>query len=380
MNQGSILPHGGKLVNNFVTAKDLSGMTTFDVSRDIRTEVENIAHGIFSPLDGFLNEHDLQQVLREGRLADGTPWTIPIVLDVDEPTARSMKDFKDVILTCEGESFGIMHVKDIYRFDKVHLSTSVYGTVDTNHPGVKKALAMKDILVSGKTEIFAVQDRLGIRQFRMSPLETRKEIVRRKWNTVVGFQTRNVPHNAHEMVQKAALNIYDGLFINPLIGKKKAGDFTDEMIVKSYDLLIRNYYRQEKVLFATLHTEMRYAGPREAIHHAIMRKNFGCTHFIVGRDHAGVGEYYRPYAAHDIFKHYPDLGVEPVFFPSFYYCRKCIAYANVKTCPHGREFREELSGTMIRKMVNTGEVPEKHLMRPEVSQLIISSDNPFVKE
>ena len=180
--------------------------------------------------------------------------------------------------------------------------------------------------------------------------------------------------------KRRALNIYDGLFINPLIGKKKAGDFTDEMIVRSYDLLIRNYYPQEKVLFATLHTEMRYAGPREAIHHAIMRKNFGCTHFIVGRDHAGVGEYYPPYAAHDIFKNYPDLGIEPVFFPSFYYCRKCLAYANAKTCPHGHEFREELSGTMIRKMVNTGEIPDKHLMRPEVSQLIISSDDPFVKE
>ena len=209
MNQVSILPHGGKLVNNLVTAKDLLGMTTFDVSRDIRTEVENIAQGIFSPLDGFLNEDDLQQVLREGRLTDGTAWTIPIVFDVDDHIARSLKDLGDVVLTCEGESFGIIHVKDIYRFDKDHFSTSVYGTTDTNHPGVKKVLTMKDILVSGKTEIFAVQERLGIRQFRMSPLETRKEIVRRKWNTVVGFQTRNVPHNAHEMVQKAALNIYD---------------------------------------------------------------------------------------------------------------------------------------------------------------------------
>jgi len=380
LNQGTIPPHGGKLVNNYVTAKDLSGMATFDVSRDVRTEVENIAQGIFSPLDGFLNEDDLQHVLREGRLTDGTAWTIPIVLDVDDQTARSMKDVKEVVLNCEGESFGIIYVKDIYRFNKVHLSTSVYGTTDSNHPGVKKVLRMKDILVSGKTEIFAVQDRLGTREYRMTPLETRKEIVRRKWNTVVGFQTRNVPHIAHEMVQKAALNIYDGLFINPLIGKKKTGDFTDELIVRSYDHLIRNYYQQEKVLFATLHTEMRYAGPREAIHHAIMRKNLGCTHFIVGRDHAGVGEFYPPFAAHDIFKDYPDLGIEPVFFPSFYYCRKCLAYANAKTCPHSHEFREELSGTMIRKMVNTGEIPDERLMRPEVSQLIISSDDPFVKE
>lgn len=176
MNQVSILPHGGKLVNNVVTAKDLLGMTTFDVSRDIRTEVENIAQGIFSPLDGFLNEDDLQQVLREGRLTDGTAWTIPIVFDVDDHIARSLKDLGDVVLACEGESFGIIHVKDIYRFDKVHLSTSVYGTTDTNHPGVKKVLTMKDILVSGKTEIFGVQDRLGIRQFRMSPQKHEKKL------------------------------------------------------------------------------------------------------------------------------------------------------------------------------------------------------------
>ena len=165
----------------------------------------------------------------------------------------------------------------------------------------------------------------------------------------MGFQTRNVPHIAHEMLQKAALNIYDGLFINPLIGKKKTGDFTDSLIIEAYDTLIKNYYALERILFATLHTEMRYAGPREAIHHAIMRKNFGCTHFIVGRDHAGVGNYYSPYAAHKIFDEYPDLGIEPIFFPSFYYCKRCGSYANEKICPHDVEFRDELSGTRSEK-------------------------------
>ena len=217
-----------------------------------------------------------------------------------------------------------------------------------------------------------------IQKFRMHPTETRAEIVKRGWKTVVGFQTRNVPHVAHEMLQKAALNIYDGLFVNPLIGKKKIGDFTDSLIIDAYESLIMNYFPKNSVLFSTIHTLMRYAGPREAIHHAIMRKNFGCTHFIVGRDHAGVGDYYPPFAAQEIFNEYPDLEIEPVVFPSFYFCKTCMSYANEKTCPHGAESKEELSGTMIRKMVNSGKVPEKHLMRPEISDLILRSEKPFV--
>ncbi len=368
------------MVNNCIAAKNLSGMTVFNVPGSTRTEIENIAEGVLSPLDGFLNEDDFENVLKNGRLCDGTPWTIPIVLDVDELTARKLKDSKDVLLSSGEDRFGILHITDLYKYDKILMAKSVYGTVDPNHPGVKKVKAMNNTLLGGKIDVFSVRENTGIRRFRSSPLQTRKEIARAKWKTVAGFQTRNVPHNAHEMLQKAALNIYDGLFINPLIGKKKTGDFTDEMIIKAYDVLIRNYYQMEKVLFATLHTEMRYAGPREAIHHAIIRKNFGCTHFIVGRDHAGVGHYYSPYAAHNIFKDYPDLDIQPVFFSSFYYCKRCIAYATEKTCPHPPEFREELSGTMIRKMVDTRQVPEKHLMRPEVSELIISSENPFVLE
>ena len=212
----------------------------------------------------------------------------------------------------------------------------------------------------------------------MSPSETRSEIQNRGWRTVVGFQTRNVPHVAHEMLQKTAMNIYDGLFVNPLIGKKKPGDFKDEVIVGTYETLIENYFPKSRTMFGTLHTEMRYAGPKEAIHHAIMRKNCGCSHFIIGRDHAGVRNYYSPFAAHEIFSDYPDLGIEPLFFPSFYYCNKCLSYANERICPHGPEFREELSGTKIRKMVSCGEIPAEHLMRPEISKLIISYKEPFV--
>ncbi|HEY7110257.1 MAG TPA: sulfate adenylyltransferase [Nitrososphaeraceae archaeon] len=373
-----IQPHGGTLINNCVPEMDLLGMKTFNVTKSIRTEVENIAQGVFSPLSGFLNENDFGKVLKEGRLYDGTPWTIPIIMDVDEPTAKNLKDFKDIVLSCDGDNFGILHISDTYRYDKSHMAKSVYGTTDPNHPGVKRIREMKSTLLGGRTEVFSISRKIKESRFRMSPLQTRREIKRRGWKTIVGFQTRNVPHIAHEMLQKAALNIFDGLFINPLIGKKKVGDFTDEMIINSYDALIKYYYPAKRVMFGTLHTEMRYAGPREAIHHAIMRKNFGCTHFIVGRDHAGVGDYYAPYAAHDIFKNYPDLNIEPLFFSSFYYCKKCITYANEKTCSHSPAFREELSGTMIRKMVTTNQIPEKHLMRPEVSSIIISSKNPFV--
>jgi sulfate adenylyltransferase len=167
--------------------------------------------------------------------------------------------------------------------------------------------------------------------------------------------------------------------VNPLIGKKKQGDFKDEVILSAYETLIENYYPKDRAAFVTLHTEMRYAGPKEAIHHAIMRKNFGCTHFIVGRDHAGVGTYYHPFAAHEIFRDYPDIEIQPVFFPAFYYCKKCLSYANERNCPHGPEVREELSGTKMRKMVSSGEIPAEHLMRPEISKLIVSFKEPFVQ-
>jgi len=237
---------------------------------------------------------------------------------------------------------------------------------------------MKNRLAGGKIQVIRRIEQSPLRKYRMSPAETRAEISRKGWNSVVGFQTRNVPHVAHEMLQKAALNLYDGLFVNPLIGKKKQGDFKDEVILATYVALIDNYYPKDRAMFVTLHTEMRYAGPKEAIHHAIMRRNFGCSHFIVGRDHAGVGTYYHPFAAHAIFRDYTDLEIEPVFFPSFYYCKKCLSYANERNCPHGPEFREELSGTKMRNMVGSGEIPAEHLMRPEVAKIIISFKEPFV--
>jgi sulfate adenylyltransferase len=373
-----ILPHGGKLINKYIE-KNYDDLKTFEVSSDIRNDAENIATGVFSPLEGFMIQEDFLNVLKEGRLSNSIPWTLPIVLDTEKEIANQMKELRVVVLCSGGEKFGIMHVEEIYGYEKENVANAVYGTTDVNHPGVNRLFKMKEFLVGGGVEIFHLKKN-EIQKFRMHPSETRSEIVGRGWKTVVGFQTRNVPHVAHEMLQKAALNLYDGLFVNPLIGKKKIGDFTDSLIINAYESLIMNYFPKNRVLFSTTHTTMRYAGPREAIHHAIMRKNFGCTHFIVGRDHAGVGNYYPPFAAQEIFNEYPDLDIIPVIFPSFYFCKKCISYANEKTCPHGVESKEELSGTMIRQMVNSGKIPEKHLMRPEISELILKSEKPFVVE
>jgi len=374
-------PHGNNLIDRFVISekKNTDGMYTLQVSNDLRNDIENIADGIFSPLEGFVGEDDFQSIVKTGRLSNGLAWTVPITLDIDEQEGRKMKDAGQVAFTSDNnEKFAILHVEEVYSFDKIACAKSIYQTDDIKHPGVEKMVNMKDRLVGGKVDVIRRLEQSPLRKYRMTPAETRAEISRKGWKTVVGFQTRNVPHVAHEMLQKAALNLYDGLFVNPLIGKKKQGDFKDELILSTYLALIDSYYPKQMVMFVTLHTDMRYAGPKEAIHHAIMRKNFGCSHFIVGRDHAGVGNYYHPFAAHEIFKEYNDLEIEPVFFPAFYYCKRCLMYSNERNCSHGPEVREELSGTNMRKMVSLGEMPAKHLMRPEVAKIIVSYNEPFV--
>jgi sulfate adenylyltransferase len=372
-------PHGGKLINKFTTRKNIDGLFSIEVSIDLLNDIENIADGTFSPLEGFMGQEDFESVVELGRLKNGLAWTIPIVLDVNDKMAAEIKDSGEAVLKNNDDHFAILNFEEVYSFDKIGMSKAVYQTEDVKHPGVARTLAMEDKLIGGKIELIKKASSLPLRKYRMSPSEVRAEIIRRGWKTVVGFQTRNVPHVAHEMLQKAALNIYDGLFLNPMIGKKKPGDFKDEVIIETYRTLLEKYYPKDRAMLVTLHTVMRYAGPREAIHHAIMRKNFGCSHIIIGRDHAGVGDYYHPFAAQEIFKHYPDLEIQPLFFPAFYYCRKCISYANERNCPHGSEFREELSGTKMRELINRSEIPAEHLMRPEISKLIVSYNDPFVK-
>jgi sulfate adenylyltransferase len=375
-------PHGGSLTNNFIDLSRIDrDLFTLDVDAGLKKEIENISFGVFSPLKGFMNEEDFTSVVKKGRLANDLPWTIPIILDTNEESAKKAKDSSQVALSNNGQIFGVMQIEDFYKFDKTESAKSVFQTDDPAHPGFNKFVTMQDILIAGEVKIVNTSpppNNKFLDRFRLTPTESRKEIEDQGWKSTVAFQTRNVPHVAHEMLQKAALNIYDGLFINPLIGKKKSGDFKDDVILNSYTVLIDNYYPKSRIIFSTLHTEMKYAGPREAIHHAIMRQNFGCSHIIIGRDHAGVGNYYSPFAAHDIFKEYPDLEIEPIFFPAFYFCKKCQSYVNERTCPHNLDYREELSGTKMRKMFSAGELPPSHLMRPEISKVILSYPRPFV--
>ncbi|HSD05015.1 MAG TPA: sulfate adenylyltransferase [Nitrosopumilaceae archaeon] len=377
-SKGVAIPHGGKLVNRFTT-KNTDDMFSVSVDTDLANDIENIADGIFSPLEGFLSQQDFESVVKNGRLSNNLPWTIPIVFDADKQTASKMKDSRDVLLkNSENNGFAILHVEDAYSFDKNTTAKGIYGTTDPKHPGVAKTMAMQDFLIGGKIDYVKRPKEIPIRKYRKTPTETRANFEKAGWKTIVAFQTRNVPHVAHEMLQKASLNTHDGLFVNPLIGKKKSGDFTDEVIVSAYEILIKHYYPENRCSLATLHTEMRYAGPKEAIHHAIMRKNYGCTHIIIGRDHAGVGNYYTPFAAQEIFDEYQDLQIEPIFYPAFFYCKKCLSFASEKNCPHGTEFQEQLSGTKLRTMILEGQTPSEYMIRPEVSKIIMNWNKPFV--
>ncbi|MFZ1077752.1 MAG: sulfate adenylyltransferase [Nitrosotalea sp.] len=374
---GTAQPHGGKLVDRS-TSKNQDNLFSIQVNADLASDIENISDGIFSPLEGFLLREDFEKVITKGRLANDLPWTIPIVLDVDKETATKMKDAKDVALSVNGTNFAVLHVEEVYTFDKNATAKGVYGTIDEKHPGVAKTMSMKESLVGGKIDYITRPAETPIRRYRKTPRETRELFEKAGWKTIVGFQTRNVPHVAHEMLQKASLNTHDGLFVNPLIGKKKSGDYKDEVIVAAYETLIKYYYPQNRCHLATLHTEMRYAGPKEAIHHAIMRKNFGCTNIIIGRDHAGVGNYYDPFASQKIFDDYPDIGIEPIFYPAFFYCKKCLSFASERNCPHGQEFQEQLSGTKLRTMILEKQSPSEYMIRPEVSKILMNWNNPFV--
>ena len=378
MSDNSIKPHGGKLVNR-ITKADPSGLYSISISEDLANDVENIADGIFSPLEGFLGKKDYENVISKGRLANGLAWTIPIVLDVDESTAAKMKKAGKVLLqNHQGLGIAILHVKETFTFDKEKTAKGVYGTTDSSHPGVAKTMSMKNYLVGGKIDYITRPEETEIRKYRLTPLQTREAFAKAGWKTIVAFQTRNPPHVAHEMLQKTSITTRDGVFVNPVIGKKKSGDFVDEVIVKCYETMIKHYYPENRCKLGTLHTEMKYAGPKEAIHHAIMRQNYGCSHIIIGRDHAGVGTFYDPFAAQKIFDNYPELEISPVFFPAFFYCRKCLTYTNPKACPHDDDAKEQISGTKLRQMIDDGKSPSEFILRPEVSKVILDYPHPFV--
>jgi len=371
-------PHGGKLINRYIKKDQtqIAEIPEFEVNTGLSEDILNIAKGVFSPLEGFLCYNDLENVINEKRLEDDTPWTIPILLDFN---GENIKEGDTVILSNKENGVrALLDVDEIYTYDKKTLAQNIYCTTDKEHPGVANISNMRQNLIGGKITLLDSKQR-EFDNYNLSPKETRVLFKEKGWKETVAFQTRNPPHIGHEYVQKTALTFVDGIFINPIIGKKKAGDFKDEVILSSYETLMKHYYLKNRAVMSILRTSMKYAGPREAIHHAIMRKNFGCTHFIVGRDHAGVGNYYGPYDAHEIFSEFPDLGIIPVFFRSFSRCTKCGSVVNDKICPHDQKYHINFSGKKIRELLQNGKIPSEDMMRKEVAETILKYDKPFVE-
>ncbi|MBN2408413.1 MAG: sulfate adenylyltransferase [Candidatus Aminicenantes bacterium] len=379
-----INPHGGRLIGRVLgedgraeALERARNLPVLKISDESISDVENIATGVYSPLEGFVGKADFRNILNEMRLQNDLPWTIPIVLDAGRDEADGFREGKDIVLqSAGGRPIAILHLEEKYEFDRDELAEKVFLTMDRAHPGVAKVAAMRDVLLAGPIDLLEISP-TPFDRYKLSPKETRILFKEKGWKTVVAFQTRNTPHIGHEYVQKTALTFTDGIFVNPVIGRKKKGDFKDEVVLASYDELIKHYYLKERAVMAILQMEMRYAGPREAIHHAIVRKNFGCTHIIIGRDHAGVGTYYHPYAAQDIFEEFPDLGIVPLFFRAFYFCKKCQSVVNEKICPHPPAEQIQFSGTKIRDLLVKGQVPPPELMRPEVAKIIMQFENPF---
>ena len=363
--------HGGTLVNRMLSTKKAAGYLKSDLYRlkvgyDIILDIEKIAIGAYSPLKGFMGKDDIRNVVHNMKLTDGTPWTIPIFLPVEGKESRKINKDSDIII-CDnqGNDIAVMNIKEKFTFPVKTWARKVYGTDSLRHPGVKRLHDLHGSLIGG--DIWMIRKPFfKFEKFNLTPTQTRNEIRKRKWNTVAGFQTRNAPHRAHEYLQKIALSVTDGILIHPIIGWKKEGDFRPELVIKSYEVLIEKYFPKNSVIFAGLATAMRYAGPREAVFHAIIRKNYGCTHFIVGRDHAGVGDYYEKYQAHRIFELLPEIGVIPLLMRGPYYCTKCKEVVSDKICPHPERWHKHISGTMVReRLVGKKNVPE-YVMRKEV--------------
>ena len=377
LQKDGIAPHGGTLVDRLVTANQ-KGMfldqadTLPRVTLDERafSDLVMIAIGGFSPLDGFMAKADYDTVVTDMRLASGLPWAIPVTLSVDEAVADSLK-VGDLVRLDDptGRFVGVLELTEKYTYDKAHEAINVYRTDEDKHPGVKVVYDQGAVNLAGPVWLLERDPHPLFPNYQVDPAASRALFRERGWKTVVGFQTRNPIHRAHEYIQKCALETVDGLFLHPLVGATKADDIPADVRMRCYEIMIEHYFPQDRVILAINPSAMRYAGPREAIFHALIRKNYGCTHFIVGRDHAGVGDYYGTYDAQHIFEQFEptELGITPMKFEHAFYCTRTGGMATAKTSPSTKEERIHLSGTKVREMLRRGELPPPEFSRPEVA-------------
>lgn len=373
-----IAPHGGKLIHRIADSEasvselrdESEGFRALTLTPRELNDLALIGNGALSPLSGYMTREDYENVVASMRLANGLPWSIPVVLAVDRDEAPT-PGTRAALYDGEGELRGVIDVEEVFEHDKFDEARNVYRTEDEKHPGVAALLERKGVLIGGPVWVLPRERNPE----SLSPAETRAEFERRGWRTIVGFQTRNPVHRAHEYIQKCALEIVDGLLLHPLVGETKSDDIPAEVRMRCYRTLLENYYPSDRVLLSTLPAAMRYAGPREAIFHAMMRKNHGCTHFIVGRDHAGVGSYYGTYDAQKIFDEFSpeELGITPLKFENSFYCRRCQAMGSKKTCSHDSANHVTLSGTQVRAMLREGQLPPPEFSRPEVAQILIEA-------
>lgn len=342
-------------------------MQTIELDRDQYLELEKIGLGAFAPLTGFMDQSEFNAVLNTMRLPNGEVFPIPVLLDIDEEQLKNLRNATSIDLMFDGEIVGRLLPRDFFTCDRRCAARKIFGTDDALHPGVRHFYNLKPVFVGGPVELLQ-RATFDISCDELTPMQTKQIFMERGWNRIVGFQTRNVPHRAHEYLQRVALEHADGLFIQPLVGRKFSGDFTPQAIMTGYRALIGGFFPKDRIVLGILSTVMRYAGPREAVFHAIIRRNYGCTHFIVGRDHAGVGNWYGLYDAHELTRRFDgELGIEIMRLHGPYFCMICDSIVTERTCPHhDTPSAHHISGTFMRSVLTERKQPDSRLMRPEI--------------